>query len=94
MRKHVKPHRRVAGHRSITTVLREAVYFRLQHLHGRVNCFVCGNPVEKRHATLEHIIPRAHGGGNNWSNLAISHSKCNCRKGSMIPAARARLENT
>jgi 5-methylcytosine-specific restriction endonuclease McrA len=33
-------------------------------------------------ATLEHIVPRSHGGGNDLTNLAIACARCNHEKGS------------
>ncbi len=32
-------------------------------------------------ATLEHIVPRTHGGSNELSNLSIACSRCNHQKG-------------
>ena len=36
------------------------------------------------HATLEHIVPRNHGGGDDVVNLAVACAKCNALKGSRI----------
>lgn len=38
-----------------------------------------GAPVTR--ATLEHIWPRTHGGGNELANLAIACARCNREKG-------------
>jgi 5-methylcytosine-specific restriction endonuclease McrA len=49
---------------------------------GYVPCYVCGNHVQERQATLEHVIPRSKGGLLLRDNLSISHPKCNTRRGS------------
>lgn len=36
------------------------------------------------HATLEHILPRHHGGDDSLMNIAVACSKCNALKGSRI----------
>lgn len=36
-------------------------------------CFRYGN-------TLDHVIPRARGGTNEWSNLVVACTRCNCKK--------------
>jgi len=38
-----------------------------------------GTPISE--ATIEHIIPKNHGGGDNLENLAISCKNCNNFKG-------------
>ena len=35
--------------------------------------------------TLDHVIPKSRGGGNEWTNLATSCFKCNLRKGNRTP---------
>lgn len=46
-------------------------------------CWFCGVRVNKKHMTLEHIIPRSKGGGNDLANLAIVHKACNQVLGNM-----------
>jgi hypothetical protein len=50
----------------------------LMRLHGwqRNRCYVCNKPIEKG-ATVEHIIPRALGGGSVEQNLALTCESCN-----------------
>lgn len=38
--------------------------------------------------TVDHIRPRAKGGGDERSNLQLAHAACNRRKGSRWPMAR------
>lgn len=37
------------------------------------------------YASVDHVIPLARGGNNDWNNLALAHLVCNCTK-------RARME--
>ena len=48
-----------------------------RQLHGVVPCWVCGLPVARDDATLEHIKPLSEGGNSHLENLAISHAVCN-----------------
>jgi CRISPR/Cas system Type II protein with McrA/HNH and RuvC-like nuclease domain len=45
-------------------------------------CVYCGS---KRELTLDHVIPKSKGGGNNWENLVTSCSKCNVKKADRTP---------
>lgn len=40
----------------------------------------------RSHASLEHIIPRNHGGTNTLQNLAVACSRCNAQKGARLDA--------
>ena len=51
-----------------------------RQLHGVVPCWLCGEPVERDEATLEHIRPLSEGGNSHLDNLAISHDACNHRR--------------
>jgi 5-methylcytosine-specific restriction endonuclease McrA len=72
-------------HTSVNKRLREKIYFMLIKRHGGVvPCFVCGQHVNKRFATLEHIRPKSKGGTNAMTNLSISHFWCNHRRGNDV----------
>lgn len=46
-------------------------------------CFVCGRHFDAfTETTLEHLVPVAKGGGQEWNNLGLSHSACNSDRGS------------
>ena len=45
-------------------------------------CVYCGS---NKDLTLDHVIPKSRGGGNEWTNLATSCFKCNLRKGNRTP---------
>lgn len=62
----------------------------MQRNTGSVPCFVCGEHVRKREATLEHIIPLSKGGADAPHNYAISHAACNALKADRILAHRVK----
>lgn len=45
-------------------------------------CVYCGS---KKDLTLDHVVPKSKGGGNEWTNLVTSCFKCNLKKGSKTP---------
>jgi 5-methylcytosine-specific restriction endonuclease McrA len=45
-------------------------------------CQYCGST---RNLTIDHVIPRCKGGGDQWENVALACSACNTRKGSKTP---------
>lgn len=54
---------------------------RMRLLAQKPNCRWCNKTLTKRTATLEHVVPKAHGGTNRWENLALACSKCNSARG-------------
>jgi hypothetical protein len=47
-------------------------------------CALCGNYVELKDASRDHIVPRAAGGGNERGNIQLTHRTCNNLKGSVV----------
>jgi len=47
---------------------------------GDNHCFYCRCVLTKAQRTLDHMIPRARGGTNNFSNIVISCRPCNNAK--------------
>jgi CRISPR/Cas system Type II protein with McrA/HNH and RuvC-like nuclease domain len=45
-------------------------------------CVYCGS---KKDLTLDHVLPKSRGGGNDWNNLVTSCMKCNRRKADKTP---------
>jgi CRISPR/Cas system Type II protein with McrA/HNH and RuvC-like nuclease domain len=45
-------------------------------------CVYCGS---KKDLTLDHVLPKSRGGGNDWTNLVTSCFKCNLKKGNKTP---------
>lgn len=67
--------------RYIPAKLRKAVFERDQYA-----CFYCGKRQEDgADLTLDHFIPRAHGGPNTFENLFTACRSCNSRKGKVGP---------
>jgi CRISPR/Cas system Type II protein with McrA/HNH and RuvC-like nuclease domain len=56
---------------------RARIYKRDNH-----ECVYCGS---KKDLTLDHVIPKSRGGGNEWTNLVTSCFKCNLKKGNRTP---------
>lgn len=55
-----------------------------QNIFKRDNfeCQYCGT---KRDLTIDHVIPRARGGRDTWTNLVAACKKCNAKKGDFTP---------
>jgi 5-methylcytosine-specific restriction endonuclease McrA len=43
-----------------------------------------------RSATLDHVIPRAHGGSDHRDNLQLAHLECNQVKADALPSCGRR----
>ncbi|GFR40879.1 hypothetical protein Agub_g1531 [Astrephomene gubernaculifera] len=69
-----------------------------QNLYRTLSCHYCGKgPLTIVHwsdlssqnslykATVDHVVPRAHGGRDNDDNLVVSCGPCNYRKGANMP---------
>jgi 5-methylcytosine-specific restriction endonuclease McrA len=53
-------------------------------------CGICGKRVTRRQllrglANRDHIVPASLGGTNHRTNLRLSHSSCNVRRGNDLP---------
>ncbi len=46
-------------------------------------CQYCGH--RTRHLTIDHVVPREHGGGHTWENLVACCPDCNHKKGNRTP---------
>jgi 5-methylcytosine-specific restriction endonuclease McrA len=55
-----------------------------QNIFKRDNfeCQYCGT---KRDLTIDHVIPRAKGGKDSWTNLITACKRCNAKKGDYTP---------
>lgn len=45
-----------------------------------------GDPLNARHATRDHVVPRRDGGSDEWENLVAACRACNLSKGSEFDA--------
>lgn len=44
-------------------------------------CYLCGGMVDPKDWHLDHIISLKNGGTNTYNNVAVTHPKCNLKKG-------------
>jgi 5-methylcytosine-specific restriction endonuclease McrA len=51
----------------------------------RNRCQYCGRIFPTSDLSLDHVIPRAQGGGDSWENLVCACIKCNAKKGGRTP---------
>lgn len=47
-------------------------------------CHLCNKWVQPRHASLDHLMPVSRGGLHVWTNVGLTHLKCNLRKGNRV----------
>ena len=48
-------------------------------------CQYCGKKFSTQELSLDHVIPRSHGGKTTWDNLVCACVYCNARKGGRTP---------
>jgi 5-methylcytosine-specific restriction endonuclease McrA len=53
----------------------------------KYRCGYCGGVFEKKQLTVDHIVPRAHGGKSNWTNTISACVPCNSQKADRTPEA-------
>ena len=51
-------------------------------LRDMYTCQLCGAKPPASQLTLDHVVPRVHGGKTNWTNIVAACKKCNHDKGS------------
>jgi len=51
-------------------------------LRDMFTCQLCGAKPPASQLTLDHVIPRVHGGKTNWTNIVAACKRCNHDKGS------------
>jgi 5-methylcytosine-specific restriction endonuclease McrA len=51
-------------------------------------CQYCGQRTQQ--LTIDHVVPRRHGGSHTWSNVVAACAPCNRRKGGKVPS-KARM---
>ena len=68
------------------TIPKYAITFNRQSLYDRDNgkCQYCSKQLNKKEATIDHIIPKSKGGTNEWDNVVIACKPCNSRKGDIL----------
>ncbi|HYE63374.1 MAG TPA: HNH endonuclease [Phycisphaerales bacterium] len=51
----------------------------------RNKCQYCGRIFPTNDLSIDHVLPRAQGGGDSWENLVCACIRCNARKGGRTP---------
>lgn len=51
------------------------------YLRDDFSCQFCGTKAPAEELTLDHVLPRSHGGKTTWTNIVTSCRSCNERKG-------------
>lgn len=51
----------------------------------RNQCQYCGRHFPTADLSIDHVVPRAHGGPDTWDNLVCACVRCNARKGGRTP---------
>ena len=78
-RKKYKALRTQAGDLSVKTI--QMVYEDNIKKYGTLTCYLCEKPIEFGKDHLEHKTPLSRNGTNEYENLCVSCSICNCKKG-------------
>lgn len=73
--------------------VKHSICFSKMHvfLRDEFRCQYCGSHLHERECTVDHVIPKSHGGKTVWENLATSCKKCNSLKGNnskIVPAVK------
>lgn len=51
----------------------------------RYTCQYCGHQPPADQLTIDHVVPRAHGGGSTWENCVLACMDCNHAKADRTP---------
>lgn len=81
---------------AVPKVIRLFGYDRLPQQHVKLNrrnlfmrdrnrCQYCGKGFPTSELSIDHVIPRAQGGTDAWTNLVCACVKCNAKKGGRTP---------
>lgn len=49
-------------------------------------CCYCGTELTYKNATIDHVLPKFHGGGTTWENCVTSCQPCNSQKSDLLLA--------
>lgn len=66
---------------------RRPVKFNRRNIYARdrSRCQYCGKKFPSSELSLDHVVPRSHGGRTDWTNIVCCCVKCNVRKGGRTP---------
>lgn len=51
------------------------------YIRDLYTCQYCSNSFQRKHLTLDHVIPISKGGKTNWENIVAACQRCNTIKG-------------
>jgi len=54
------------------------------YLRDLYTCQYCGDTFDKKDLTIDHVIPRSHGGKTTWDNCVAACNDCNLAKGNKM----------
>lgn len=65
----------------------QSVRFSRKNLFARddYQCQYCGKRVPAQRLSIDHVIPRSHGGPTTWENVVACCLRCNSHKGGRTP---------
>jgi 5-methylcytosine-specific restriction endonuclease McrA len=66
---------------------RSNVYLRDEHV-----CQYCGDKLEKKECTLDHVLPTSKGGKSVWENTVCACGPCNANKADQTKGWKPRLK--
>lgn len=66
---------------------RETIYAERSILYSRDRnmCAYCGDVLEFKNLTIDHVLPKSRKGKNTWVNCVTACKTCNMRKGNKTP---------
>jgi 5-methylcytosine-specific restriction endonuclease McrA len=67
---------------------KQEVKLNRRNIYARDNslCQYCGKKFPTQELSLDHVVPRSHGGKTTWENLVCACVYCNAKKGGRTPA--------
>ncbi len=57
----------------------------------RYACQYCGRKPDMQELTIDHVVPRSHGGISSWENCVVACVQCNFQKANRTPAGAGLL---
>jgi 5-methylcytosine-specific restriction endonuclease McrA len=65
----------------------QSVKFNRRNIYARdgARCQYCNKKYPTSELSLDHVVPRSHGGKTSWENIVCACLKCNIRKGGRTP---------
>ena len=61
------------------------------YLRDNCQCQYCGKQIDRRDATLDHVIPVSKGGKSIWDNCVTACGPCNSNKGDKVKGWKPKI---